>query len=118
MNFFSSVKLTDGSSSGIAAIYLSFMESSWQVLPQLNSCFSTTSNPQVRLALGTNEQRCDQRPVVTATELSYRHLKGLLQVPKKGLLTQAPVLSKLNSHYQSTAERKIKEDSRGLSWKA
>lgn len=42
MNFFSSVKLTDGSSGGIAAIYLSFMETvadkfphSWTAASQL-----------------------------------------------------------------------------------
>lgn len=42
MNFFSSVELTDGSGSGIAAIYLSFMETeadkfshSWTAVPQV-----------------------------------------------------------------------------------
>lgn len=44
--------------------------------------------------------------------------EGLLWVPKKGLLTEVLVLSKLNSHCQSTVEQKMKEDSRGLSWKA
>lgn len=89
----------------------------WQVLPELNSCSSAASNPPVGLARGTNEQRCDQRPVVTSTELSCRHLKGLLQVPTEGLLAEVLVLSKLNRHYQSTVKWKIKEDSRGLSWR-
>jgi len=119
MIILSLVKLTDCSSCGTATTYLSFMGmGSWQVLPQLSSCFSTVSNWGAGLALGTNEKRYGQRPVATSTDLSYRDSESLLQVLKKNLLTQVLVLSKLDSHYQSTVKWKIKEESRELFWKA
>lgn len=80
MIFLSSVKPTDGSSSGIAAIYLSFMDRvadkfslSWTAASQL-------SPTEAQVALVTNNKRYGQRPVVTTTELSYRNTKGFIPV--------------------------------------
>lgn len=84
MIFLSSGKLRDGSSSGIAAIYLSFMERvadefshSWTAASQLSL------TKEADWHRGLPKKRYGPRPVDTSTELSYRNLKSLLKVLKK-----------------------------------
>lgn len=80
MIFLSSVKPADGLSNGTAAIYLSFMDGVADKLSLSWTAASQLSLTEARVAMGTNDKRYGQRPVVTTTELSYRKPKGLLQV--------------------------------------
>lgn len=104
--------------------YLPFLygKSSWWVLPQLNSCVSTVSNQEGRLAQGTTEKKIWSKTCWhihrAFLQKSEEFTQGTEKKKRKKTLAEVLVLSKLDSHYQRTVEWKIKEDSKGLSWKA